>query len=175
MLQVVGLQRVSLQNQNPVDLTQVKPPSLLRIVIRLHAGELLNTDANGKSLPVVAKIYEMKDKVAFMQVSGAVFEGDRKNLPSALAEDVLAVREVVLTPGRPYEITETVPEGTRYLGVVALFRAPAEGRWRHVFEARAAADSGLTLGVHACALSVASGQALDVAPELTRLAGVRCA
>lgn len=174
-LQMVGLQRVSLQTPDASNLPSLqKTPKKLRVVIRLHAGELLNSDTNGQSLPVVARIYELREKDAFERAPAAAFDGDKSHLPPELAEALLGSREVVLTPGQRYEVTETLPEGTRYIGVLALFRAPAQGRWRHVFEAQAAAETGLTLGVHACALSVASGQALDVAPELTRLAGVQC-
>lgn len=175
MLQIVGLQRVSLQNQDlPAAAASMKPEKKLQVVIRLHAGELLNTDTNGRSLPVVARIYELGDKDAFMRAPAATFNTDRRQWPSELAGEVLGVREVVLTPGQHFDATETLPVGTRYVGVVALFRAPAPGRWRHVFDAKAAAQGGLTLGVHACALSVASGQALDAPLEMTRLAGVQC-
>jgi len=174
-LQMVGLQRVSLQTPDAGNLPSLqKPPKTLRVVIRLHAGELLNSDTNGQSLPVVARIYELREKEAFERAPATAFDGDKSHLPAELADALLGSREVVLTPGQRYEVTETLPEGTRYIGVLALFRAPAQGRWRHVFDARAASETGLTLGVHACALSVASGQALDVAPELTRLAGVQC-
>lgn len=174
-LQMVGLQRVSLQTPDAANLPSLqKPPKTLRVVIRLHAGGLLNSDTNGQSLPVVARIYELREKDAFERAPATAFDGDKSHLPSELADALLGSREVVLTPGQRYEVTETLPEGTRYIGVLALFRAPAQGRWRHVFDARAATETGLTLGVHACALSVASGQALDVAPELTRLAGVQC-
>ncbi|WP_159105868.1 type VI secretion system lipoprotein TssJ [Ideonella sp. B508-1] len=174
-LQMVGLQRVSLQTPDVSNVpTLQKTPKTLRVVIRLHAGDLLNSDTSGHSLPVVARIYELKDREAFERAPATAFELDKNRLPLELSDALLGSREVVLTPGQRYEVTETLPEGTRYIGVLALFRAPAEGRWRHVFDAQAAAETGLTLGVHACALSVASGQALDVAPELTRLAGVQC-
>ncbi|MCO5978525.1 type VI secretion system lipoprotein TssJ [Ideonella sp. NS12-5] len=174
-LQMVGLQRVSLQTPDTSNLPALqKTPKALRVVIRLHAGDLLNSDTNGQSLPVVARIYELKEKDAFERAPAGAFEGDKSHLSPELADALLGSREVVLTPGQRYEVTETLPEGTRYIGVLALFRAPAEGRWRQVFDAQAAVETGLTLGVHACALSVANGRALDVAPELTRLAGVQC-
>lgn len=155
-------------------MSSMKTTKKLQVVIRLHAGDLLNTDTNGRSLPVVARIYELSDKDAFMRAPAATFNMDRRQWPAELAGDVLGVKEVVLTPGQHFGATETLPEGTRYVGVVALFRAPAPGRWRHVFDAQAAAQGELTLGVHACALSVASGQALDAPLEMTRLAGVQC-
>jgi type VI secretion system protein VasD len=60
------------------------------------------------------------------------------------------------------------------VAVVAMFRSPASARWRFVFETNAAAITGITLGVHACALSVAQGEPVSATPESLRLAGVRC-
>lgn len=79
-----------------------------------------------------------------------------------------------MTPGQKYEVVETMPPEAAYVAVAAMFRAPAPQRWRFVFDTQAAARGGLTLGLHGCAISVSNGQALGVAPEMTRLAGVRC-
>ena len=145
-----------------------------RIALRLHAADRLNTDASGQSLSVVAKIYKLKDRQAFMQASDSVFLEGTSRRGTELSGDAIDVKEVVLTPGQRYEVMEDMPAGAAYLGVVVLFRAPAERRGRFVFDAKEAASTGITLGVHACAMSVAIGQPLDVPPEMTRLAGVQC-
>ena len=81
---------------------------------------------------------------------------------------------MVLTPGQKSETVETMARSAPYLGVVALFRAPAQGRWRFAFDASSAEKKGVTLGVHGCALSVATGDPIDTPPEALRLAGVVC-
>lgn len=149
-------------------------PLRRRVALRLHAGEVLNTDAAGRSLPVVARVYKLRGAAAFQQLPHEAFLAAVPERGSALAQDVVEVRELVLAPGQRHEVVETLPAEATHLAVVALFRAPAPQRWRFVFEAQAAATSGVTLGVHGCALSVAEGQALDALPENTRLAGVRC-
>ena len=58
--------------------------------------------------------------------------------------------------------------------MVAQFRAPATGRWRFAFDTKAAEKTGITLGVHGCAMSVAAGEPVGTPPELLRLAGVQC-
>ena len=83
-------------------------------------------------------------------------------------------REVVLTPGQHYEVVETLTPNVNHLAVVALFRAPDAQRWRFVFDAKAAAKSGITMGAHACALSVSIGEPLGASPDALRLAGVQC-
>jgi type VI secretion system protein VasD len=95
-----------------------KTPKTLRVVIRLHAGDLLNSDTNGQSLPVVARIYELREKDAFERAPAAAFDGDKAICPG-IGGGIAGVREVVLTPGQRYEVTETLPEGTRYIGVLA--------------------------------------------------------
>jgi type VI secretion system protein VasD len=143
-----------------------------KIVLRLQAGSVLNLDGNGRSLSLIVKLYKLRNADAF---ENQPYEGFLGSGPSpAWAADVAEAREVVLTPGKQYEVVEPVDRDIPYLGIVALFRAPAERRWRFVFDADAAARSGLTLGAHACALSVSTGAPLQAAPELFRVAGVRC-
>lgn len=174
-LQAVGLQKPAVQlPDTATNATAGVASKSSKVVIRLHAGQVLNTDSSGKSLPVVARIYKLKDKDAFLQASDTAFADMKASKSSELSSDIEDVKEVVLTPGQRYEVTETVPSDSPYIGVVALFRSPAERRWRFVFETKPSAKTGLTLGVHGCALSVATGQAVGVDAELTRLAGVEC-
>jgi type VI secretion system protein VasD len=173
-LGVVGLQRPS------AGLPEVMPGSTARaagkVTIRLHAGDVLNTAPDGRSLSVVARIYKLRERTAFEQASHDMLQEPRASVSQPeWQRDVLEVKEVILTPGQKYEAVETLPAEAGYLAVVASFRAPAPQRWRFIFDSAQAAKTGLTLGVHACALSVAAGQPIGVAPELTRLAGVRCA
>jgi type VI secretion system protein VasD len=144
-----------------------------KVTLRIHAGQLLNTDSAGRPLSLVARVYKLRSTSQFNQATYAMFTaaGAEK---SAFSEDVVSVQEVVLTPGQKYEVVETLPTATTHIAVVALFRAPDSQRWRFVFETRAAAKTGLTLGAHACALSVSEGEPMGVQPETLRLAGVKC-
>lgn len=103
----------------------------------------------------------------------AAFQDDKAE-KAAFGESLIAVREVVLTPGQKYEVVETLAPSVSNLAVVAQFRAPADGRWRFAFSAQAAEKTGITLGLHGCAMSVATGEPVNTAPELLRLAGVHC-
>jgi type VI secretion system protein VasD len=172
-----ALQTVGLQKPPAVDTLAQLPPLPLHtsVTLRVHAGEVLNTDGSGRSLALVARVYKLKAAEAFLKTPYEAFQGDtarHKELP--FGQDVLDVREVVLTPGQKLEGIEKLGLDAKAIAVVALFRAPAGQRWRFVFDTKAAASTGITLGVHACALSVAQGQPLDTPPENLRLAGVRC-
>jgi type VI secretion system protein VasD len=172
-LGLVGLQRPA---ANAPESPPKRPEQASsKVAIRLHAGDVLNTTPDGRSLSIVARIYKLRERTAFEQVSYDTLQEQRSTgSQAAWMRDVVESREIVLTPGQKFEVVETVPPEAPYVAVVAAFRAPAPQRWRFIFESRQAAQTGVTLGVHACALSVAAGQPVGVAPELTRLAGVRC-
>jgi type VI secretion system protein VasD len=89
----------------------------------------------------------------------------------------VSAREVVLKPGQHYETLDKFGREAQYLGIVGLFRKPAEGRWRQVFDSRTAEFTGLTLGAHACALSVQVGKPLGTQGQaaLAKWSGVSCA
>lgn len=149
-------------------------PQPKKVTLRIHAGEQLNTNAEMRSLSVVLRIYKLRRIEAFSAATYASF-GNAQSEDKAFGADLVNVREVVLTPGQRHEVVETMPLDAAYLAVVALFRAPAEERWRFVFETGPAAKTGVTLGVHGCALSVAEGVPVGAPPESLRLAGTRCA
>lgn len=171
-LEVVGLQRPA--PAMPDRLPQSTSPRARKVTLRLHAGDILNTSSDGRSLSVVARIYKLRDHVVFDQLSYDALQDASAASNTGLAREVVEVKELVLTPGQKYEAIETLPPEAAYVAVAALFRAPAPQRWRFVFESQAAAHSGVTVGLHGCAISVAVGQAVGAAPEMTRLAGVRC-
>lgn len=142
-----------------------KPPRT--VALRLHASNKLNVDKNGQPLALAVRIYKLRHKEAFEQAPYAVFlsqQAERDNLGADLVE----VREIMLVPGQRYEVTEKVSREAGHLAVVALFQRPAEGRWRASFAAGEAERKGLTLGLHACAMT-SSGSA-----QASMLSSVRC-
>nr|WP_246312400.1 type VI secretion system lipoprotein TssJ [Aquabacterium terrae] len=169
-LELVGLKAPAVPEGLPKEL----PQGPRKVALRLHAGDLLNTDSAGRSLSIVARVYKLRASMAFMQAPYASFGQDTNPRDAAWSGDVIESRELVLAPGQRHEVIETLAPDASHLAVVALFRAPAEQRWRFVFDARAAARTGITVGLHGCAMSVAEGPAVDAAPETLRLAGVHC-
>lgn len=168
-LEMVGL-------RPPVSTDEIRaaaPPTQRKIALRLHAAEVLNTDPQKRSLAVVIRIYKLRGANAFLSAPyRTLVDGDGQRPP--FQSDVIESREVVLKPGQRHEVIETLPLEASHIAVAALFRAPAEGRWRFAFNAKQAERSGITLGVHGCALSVAVGQPEQAEPETLRLAGVQC-
>ena len=141
-----------------------QPPRL--VSIRLHAAQRLNTDAAGRPLALVARIYKLRQSAAFEQARYDSFLDARRE-QAALGADLVEVKEVLLVPGQRYEVQEKVSKEASFIGVVALFRAPAAQRWRATFAAADAERGGITVGLHACALSVGGG-------AMAALSSVRC-
>ena len=135
-----------------------KPPR--NVSIRLHAAQRLNTDAEGRPLALVARIYKLRQSAAFEQAPYDSFL-DAQREKAALGTDLMEVKEVLLVPGQRYEVQEKVSKEAYFIGVVALFRAPAAQRWRATFGAADAERVGITVGLHACALSVSGTSTLS--------------
>lgn len=168
-LEMVGLKKPEL----PDPAKGLVPLLPKKITLRIHAGEQVNSDTNARSLSIVIRVYKLRGTSAFLLAPYEAFR-DADTERKALGGDLIDVREIVLTPGNKHEVVETMPLEAGHLGVVALFRAPADGRWRFAFDTKEAEKTGVTLGVHGCAMSVAAGEPVNAPPEVLRLAGVRC-
>ncbi|MFZ4875336.1 type VI secretion system lipoprotein TssJ [Janthinobacterium sp. Mn2066] len=146
-----ALQMTGISKPPPPELPDAqKPPRT--VSIRLHAGQRLNTDPQGRPLALVARIYKLRQKSTFEQAPYDSFL-DAEKEKQALGADLMEVKEVLLVPGQRYEVQEKVSKEAYFIGVVALFRAPAPQRWRATFGAAEAERSGITVGLHACAIS----------------------
>lgn len=140
-----------------------KPPR--NLPLRLHASNKLNVDARGQPLALAVKLYKLRQRAAFDQAPFSAFL-DPQAERERLGADLLEVREIMLVPGQRYEVTEKVGREAAHVGIVALFHRPAAQRWRAVFSAADAEREGITVGLHACAITSGTGA--------TTLASVRC-
>ncbi len=184
-LELVGLKKPDLPAIAPEsadgvsgDLTTLngQMPSLAsqrQIGLRIHAGQVLNTEPGGRSLALVVRIYKLRGSTQFSQTTYPMLAASTAEKPIQ-SEEVISSKEIVLVPGQRYEVIESMPRDATHLAVVALFRSPDTQRWRFVFDTRGAAKTGITLGAHGCALSVAVGDPVGVAPEALRVGGVQC-
>lgn len=170
-LEMVGLSKPA--PKVPADAASVAVAKPRQITLRLHAGQVLNADRKGQSLSLVARIYKLRGYAGFARTPYDAFRSANAE-PRELASEIVEMQEIVLTPGQKYEVVETLPPEATHIAVVALLRAPDPQRWKFIFDAAQAARTGITMGAHGCALSVAEGEPLMAAPESKRLAGVRC-
>lgn len=157
--------------RKPPELPEAQQPPR-EVALHLQAAPRLNVSANGQSLALVTRIYKLRQNSAFDSAPFAAFL-DPAGEKQALGADLLEVREVTLVPGQQLDLTEKVTREAGYLGVVALFRAPAAQRWRAAFPAADAERNGITVGLLACALSEGSGAKATASPETT-ISSVHC-
>lgn len=169
LLGKIGLERASSASTDK----KQKPP--YTIDIALAAGENLNAGNSNRPASVVIKIYQLKNDVAIgrLTLSGAQSPDIEKQ---QLGDDLIASREVVLIPGQHLSINESVSAEASAVSIVALFHSPAEQRWKFSFSPASAQTSGITIGVHACAMTVSRGTPLreDAWQDDAKLARTRC-
>lgn len=163
---------------NAMEMAGLKKPENAPVEVNLtiHAGENLNA-SSGQSMAVVTKIYYLKNPEQFQRAPLTQLI-DTAAEKATLGESVLGIRELTLTPGQRFEAVEKVPKQAGYIAIAGLFYAPAPMRWKYVFKVDDVEDSGIVLGAHACALTVATGKptlpAGLPAYDPARLSGVQC-
>lgn len=149
-------------------------PRAKTVPLRLWAGKNLNSGNDQKPLALVVKVYRLRDSQRFERAAFSAFL-DEDAERTALGEDLISSTEIVLQPGQRHEITERLPPEAGTMGVVALFRSPAAGRWRLSFDALEAEKDGVTVGLHACALTTSStALQSQIAGEPHSLSLTRC-
>ena len=144
-----------------------------KVLLRIQASDSLNVDADGRSLALVTRVYKLKSAQAFLSTPYEAF-GNVAREKEHLGEDIIEVRDLQLVPGQRYEVHDKVAREAGYIGVVALFRAPAAQRWKYAFSAEAAQKTGITLGAHACSLSVSMGAPVNGSTQVAAMSPGIC-
>ena len=73
-----------------------------------------------------------------------------------MGDDMVEAREITISPGQIINLKELVARESGYIGLVTLFRAPSAQRWRFAFAVGDASSSGITIGLHRCAMTATS-------------------
>ncbi len=159
-----------------VGLAEKPPPKPTQqmLSLRIFTADNLNAGTEREALPLLLKVYRLRSPSRFNQASFDDFLDDDQ-IRSDLSTTLLGSRQMLLLPGQRYTSTQKLPAEAKYLGLVALFRGPAPHRWRFLYDVSKSGETGITLGVHACALSSTSGALLtDLAEPPNSLASVHC-
>jgi type VI secretion system protein VasD len=137
------------QTAAPLPESQQPPRS---VAVRLHAAQATERRCARQPLALLVAVYKLRQRGAFDQAPYAAFLSPQAER-EALGADLVEVREVTLVPGQRSTSAKSCARSTPWLGVVALFHAPAPQGWRAVIPAADAEGAGMTIGLHACALS----------------------
>ncbi len=95
----------------------------------ITSRDALNQDERGVSLPVVMRIYQLKDSKAF---ETATYAQLLAGTGDALKPDMLAHIEVTLGPNATVKLSEPMADDAQYVGVVAFFRNKENAEWQLV-------------------------------------------
>lgn len=100
------------------------------------ARESLNSDSrehNPLSQPVMVRVFQLSERKAFY---GAVYQQLTGDVTNVLNGELLADRDVVITPGGDVALNMPMEKESRFIAVVALFQQPdmAKNNWRLVLE-----------------------------------------
>lgn len=125
-------------------------PGTVEYTINGAADATVNRDISGKSLSLVLRVYQLKDKTDFTQITytNAISKHDNELLP----KDLLARNEWVLIPGSTLDVVDSIQPETRYLGLIGYFREPDAQSWRVIVDADAVRKEGLSFEVRDCYL-----------------------
>ena len=85
----------------------------------------LNQNGEGESLPVVLRIYQLKDDKPFATATYVQLLSGTDALKAA----TLWSRDVTLGPGQTLKISEPIGDEANYVGVAAFFRDTASAEW----------------------------------------------
>jgi len=105
--------------------------TLTKLDLRLTANDQLNPDLHGRPSPIVVRLLELKNPVAF---ENADFFSLYERAKESLAPDLVTSEELELRPGESLELKLSVDSGSRYVGVLAAYRDLPETKWRYVVQ-----------------------------------------
>lgn len=127
-------------------------PVTRNVSMRIEASRDLNAAATGQGVATVVRVYKLRNQEAFLSASYRTF-GETDKEKAALGSDLSEVREFILMPGQTVKISEKLTADATYLGVATFFRKPSPQRWRMAFNTADAEQTGLVIGMHACAMT----------------------
>jgi type VI secretion system protein VasD len=99
----------------------------MNLVIESRAA--LNQNEYGQSLPVVVRVYQLKDAQAFMQASYGQLLADDRTL---LKTDLLSRMETTLGPGATVTVSAPMADEAQVVGIVGFFRDQGDAEWQRV-------------------------------------------
>ncbi|WP_416350636.1 type VI secretion system lipoprotein TssJ [Pseudomonas sp. RTS4] len=105
--------------------------TLTKLDLTLAASDQLNPDLHGRPSPIVVRLIELKNPVAF---ENADFFSLYERPKETLAPDLVTSEELELRPGESLDLKLSVDSGSRYVGVLAAYRDLPETKWRYVVQ-----------------------------------------
>jgi len=107
------------------------PPPPITVKVHLQASADINPDGSGRASPLVVRVYELRQDVAFRDADFfALYDHEKQTL----AADLVASEEYQLRPGESRDFDFKSDPQIRFLMVVAAYRDLRNSQWRASFE-----------------------------------------
>ena len=107
------------------------PPPPTSVKVHLQASADINPDGSGRASPLVVRVYELRQDVAFRDADFfALYDHEKQTL----AADLLASQEYQLRPGETRDFDFKADPQMRFLMVAAAYRDLRNSQWRASFE-----------------------------------------
>ena len=107
------------------------PPPPKDIVLRLSAAADLNPDAAGRPSPLVVRVYQLRQNVAF---KGAEFFALYDHEKETLGADLVGTQEFEFKPGESRMVTFKGDAQVHAVAVMAAYRDLRNAVWRATFD-----------------------------------------
>lgn len=145
------------------------------ISVKLVADKTLNQTSEGIPMSLVTKIYVLRSPERLRSLSYAELS-ESTSEAALFGDELISTREVILIPGRSYDLSLKIPGDAKTLAIVGMYRSPSPNRWRIALDAQESVSEGIIATAHACALSLSEGILVnDISAESVRsLSDVRC-
>lgn len=112
-------------------------PSATYFDLTMKAAPDLNPDLTSRPSPMVLRLVEMKSHTAF---ENADYLTLASNLKATLGPDYVADETMAIRPGEEKHLQLKLHNGSRYVGVIAEYRALDKAQWRYVLEPTSSND-----------------------------------
>jgi type VI secretion system protein VasD len=116
-------------------------------------GPGINPNDAGAPAPVAVRLYFLTSAARFQRADVFALTDQEK---ATLADEGTPAEEAIVRPGERRTIKPELPKGTKFLGVVVLFRDIDRARWRAVAPLAASGPNRLTLKVDGIEASLAA-------------------
>ncbi len=123
-----------------------------RLALTVSASAQLNPNTENQPSPTTITIYDLKSSDIFMSAS---FDDLFYRGATTLGGDMLAQRQITMLPGQTTTLADEAAAGTRFIGVVAGFRAAEGGEWRGLLAVRPEQRNRVAITLAPSAVTVA--------------------
>ncbi|WP_175689531.1 type VI secretion system lipoprotein TssJ [Burkholderia anthina] len=114
-----------------------KPKEPIRLEMTVDAKADVNPDDRGRAAPIVVRLYELKNEIAFEAADFFTLQTQDKTV---LGDDVVKRDEMLLRPGEHQTIVRRPDPAATAIGVIAAYRDLPNAVWRTVYTMPVAPD-----------------------------------